>query len=199
MSNNTEKSHSKNFNILIGGMPRSGKTTLAHTISKEFGLSHISQSSLHPAFKKFFPDLQIHSDGPSYDHIAHHSAPFYFEQCNWYARHNMRFIGDGYYFRPSHILSMNFHHGVIAIFMGYAQTDINYAFEKIRSQEKSYDWTKNCSDQELRSDLVRFRESSLQLKELAEENCFMYFDLNNDWDKGRYAAYEYLRQKCIDS
>jgi hypothetical protein len=182
-------------NMFIGGFPRAGKTTLAKRLSQALKITHVSQSSLHPAFIKCFPDLQIHSDNPSYDYVADNSAPFFIEQCHWYDKHNLGFVGDGYYFRPQHLEGHTFEAGHIVVFLGYAETNVEYATKLIRSQERSFDWTKKLDDKTLTNDFNRFKDASLGLKKLCEEKRYEYIEPGNNWEEVREETFTTLLKR----
>jgi uridine kinase len=184
-------------NILIGGMPRCGKTTMASNLVKRFNnlnlnFNHVCQSSLHRPFKILYPELQIHSDGPTYSHVADQSAPFFFQQCEWYATHGTNFVGDGYFFRPEHLLKHTFTGGLKAVFLGYKTTDPDYAANLIRSQEREFDWTKSFTFEQLKSDLSRFKEASISLELSCQELGYPYYELGNSWPEVREKVFNDL-------
>ncbi len=65
-----------NNNLIIAGVPRAGKSTIANTLSKEFGYQHVSMDSINAGFENAFPELGIntHSDLPSIELLRHISA-----------------------------------------------------------------------------------------------------------------------------
>lgn len=46
-------------NLIIAGVPRAGKSTLSHMLSRKFGYQHVSMDSINAGFEKVFPELGI--------------------------------------------------------------------------------------------------------------------------------------------
>jgi hypothetical protein len=68
-------------NIIIAGVPRAGKSTVSHMLSRKFGYQHISMDSIIAGFERVFPELGINTyvDMPSEDilrNISGKIAPF---------------------------------------------------------------------------------------------------------------------------
>jgi hypothetical protein len=49
----------KKNNIIIAGVPRAGKSTISHMISRKYGYQHISMDSIIAGFERVFPELGI--------------------------------------------------------------------------------------------------------------------------------------------
>ena len=48
-------------NIIIAGVPRAGKSTIAHQLSKQYGYQHISMDSIIAGFEKCFPETGVNT------------------------------------------------------------------------------------------------------------------------------------------
>ena len=48
-------------NMIIAGVPRSGKSTVAHLLSKRYGYQHISMDSIIAGFEKCFPETGVNT------------------------------------------------------------------------------------------------------------------------------------------
>ena len=46
-------------NIIIAGVPRAGKSTIAHMLSKKYGYQHVSMDSIIAGFEKCFPETGV--------------------------------------------------------------------------------------------------------------------------------------------
>jgi len=55
-------------NLIISGVPRAGKSTIANKISKKFGYQQICMDSIIAGFEQNFPELGINSEADM-DHI----------------------------------------------------------------------------------------------------------------------------------
>lgn len=51
----------KNNNIIIAGVPRAGKSTLSHMLSKEYGYQYISMDTIIAGFEKCFPETGVNT------------------------------------------------------------------------------------------------------------------------------------------
>ena len=47
--------------VIIAGVPRAGKSTISHLISKTYGYQHISMDAIIAGFERCFPDLGINT------------------------------------------------------------------------------------------------------------------------------------------
>ena len=48
-------------NIIIAGVPRAGKSTVSHLLSKKYGYQHISMDSIIAGFEKCFPETGVNT------------------------------------------------------------------------------------------------------------------------------------------
>ena len=48
-------------NIIIAGVPRAGKSTVSHLLSKKYGFQHISMDSIIAGFEKCFPETGVNT------------------------------------------------------------------------------------------------------------------------------------------
>ena len=48
-------------NIIIAGVPRAGKSTVSHLLSKQYGYQHISMDSIIAGFEKCFPETGVNT------------------------------------------------------------------------------------------------------------------------------------------
>ena len=48
-------------NIIIAGVPRAGKSTISHLLSKRYGYQHISMDSIIAGFEKCFPETGVNT------------------------------------------------------------------------------------------------------------------------------------------
>ena len=48
-------------NIIIAGVPRAGKSTVSHLLSKRYGYQHISMDSIIAGFEKCFPETGVNT------------------------------------------------------------------------------------------------------------------------------------------
>ena len=56
-------------NIIIAGVPRAGKSTIAHRLSRKFGFQHVSMDSINAGFERCFPQLGINTSATDISNI----------------------------------------------------------------------------------------------------------------------------------
>ena len=85
--------------IIICGVPRAGKSTLANALNKELGFSRIPTDPLVTAFERVYPELGI----KHYQNMLHTGevfAPFanaFLETLPWMGKN---FVVEGCHFNP---------------------------------------------------------------------------------------------------
>ena len=48
-------------NLIISGVPRAGKSTVAHQLSARFGYQHISMDTIIAGFERCFPETGLNT------------------------------------------------------------------------------------------------------------------------------------------
>ena len=48
-------------NLIIAGVPRAGKSTVSHMLSKKYGYQHVSMDSIIAGFEKCFPETGVNT------------------------------------------------------------------------------------------------------------------------------------------
>lgn len=179
-------------NIIISGVPRVGKTTLATTFSKEKNVFYLSQSCNHVALKRLSSSYDVHGGNLNYAKACEMSSSFLFNQIEWYSKFNFEYIAEGYYIRPSDVANFEFKNKPNVLFLGYADVDLDYGYNQIRKTEKETDWTVKLNESQLRSEIEKFAKTSLKIREECAQYRMKYIDLGNDWDKKREEVLKYL-------
>lgn len=180
--------------IIVGGAPRSGKTTVARELSEELKLSRISIDSIVHAFEKTQPEAKIRHLGEDDWGVCDRVAPFLVEQTRWHIQHGIPVIVDGYHLKPETISSNWEDFSFRAVFMGYPNSSGGEQLKTIRGNEKSGDWTLEISDSELLKLLDRFVESSRQFQRMCLQAELPFIDVGCDIESGVQRAKEILKE-----
>jgi chloramphenicol 3-O-phosphotransferase len=157
-------------NILLFGSSRSGKTTLAKRLQKEFGLNIVSWDILIHAFAWAFPQLEINFNGifeqPSENQTSKNITPFVAHYLCELARHakyktGSNFVSDMSFFdfdegvslmekRLRDMGGLKLHDEFLFIHLDNNRTS-DEMFREIRQYDTEEDWTFGLSDAQLQN------------------------------------------------
>ncbi len=164
-------------NIIISGVPRAGKSTISHIISKKFGYQHVSMDSINAGFEKVFPELGIDTSAnmPSLDKLHHISgkiAPFIkaMMESGEYDEFEPGMVLDVYQLLPEDY--MKYLHGRNCEIFYFITSDMTpeERFSILKTYDTEKDYTFYKSEDELRKGCVELVEESKFIK----EQCIKY-------------------------
>lgn len=170
-------------NIIISGVPRAGKSTISHILSKEYGFQHVSMDSIIAGFEKCFPDTGVNtyqglSSLDTLRVISSKMAPFV-----------RAMLDSGEYdeFAPGMVLDMyqllpedydKYIRGTNCEIVYFITSDVTpeerFQIQKKYDTEKDYTFYK--SDEELREGAEYIVEQSLLMKKQCEEYGLPYYE-----------------------
>jgi len=170
-------------NIIIAGVPRAGKSTIAHMLSKKYGYQHVSMDSIIAGFEKCFPETGVNtyqglSSMDTLKVISGKMAPFV-----------RAMMGSGEYdeFEPGMVLDMyqllpedydRYIRGANCEIFYFLTSDVTpeerFAIQKKYDTEKDYTFYK--PDEELREGAVYIVEQSILMKEQCEKYGLPYYE-----------------------
>ena len=170
-------------NIIISGVPRAGKSTISHILSKEYGYQHVSMDSIIAGFEKCFPDTGVStyqglSSLDTLRVISSKMAPFV-----------RAMLDSGEYdeFAPGMVLDMyqllpedyeKYIRGANCEIVYFITSDVTpeerFLIQKKYDTEKDYTFYK--SDEELREGAEYIVEQSLLMKNQCEKYGFTYYE-----------------------
>ena len=170
-------------NIIISGVPRAGKSTISHILSKEYGYQHVSMDSIIAGFEKCFPDTGVStyqglSSLDTLRVISSKMAPFV-----------RAMLDSGEYdeFTPGMVLDMyqllpedyeKYIRGANCEIVYFITSDVTpeerFLIQKKYDTEKDYTFYK--SDEELREGAEYIVEQSLLMKNQCEKYGFTYYE-----------------------
>lgn len=174
--------HMKN-NMIIAGVPRAGKSTISHILSKEYGFQHVSMDSIIAGFEKCFPDTGVNtyqglSSLDTLRVISSKMAPFV-----------RAMLDSGEYdeFAPGMVLDMyqllpedyeKYIRGSNCEIVYFITSDVmpeeRFLIQKKYDTEKDYTFYK--SDEELREGAEYIVEQSLLMKNQCEKYGLPYYE-----------------------
>lgn len=159
-------------NILIVGVGRSGKTSLAKKITKEKGYSLISIDDLVSGLEAY-PELEIHHDGDA-SITAKNLAPFLIKFLTELSEGNTFYDGIYSVIEGTHIdfeqimpflRSEKYRDKYKIIGLTYNHISANQLYENMKKYDTEDDWTYWCDDEELLGNARYFIERNIYFNE----------------------------------
>ena len=170
-------------NIIIAGVPRAGKSTISHLLSKRYGYQHISMDSIIAGFEKCFPETGVNtyqglSSLETLRVISSKMAPFV---------RAMLESGEYDEFEPGMVLDMyqllpedydKYIRGANCEIAYFITSDVSpeerFLIQKKYDTEKDYTFYK--SDDELREGAEYIVEQSIMMKEQCKRYGLPYYE-----------------------
>lgn len=159
----------ENKNIFIGGVAKSGKSTLAkRIIENNSNYNHIPLDYFASSFKHNFPEIGINSNVVIDKKSSETLALFISRVIDIMNSVNDElFIIDSAHILPEDIIKYLDKEKWKIVYVGYPNISADDKFNQIRKYEKKSDWTHNRTDDELHDIL----EKTIQLSKTIEKTC----------------------------
>ena len=168
-------------NLIIAGVPRSGKTILAKKLAATSNLSHISGDALIHAFEDTYPNLEISHDASDYKTLCSNFKPFLFRFLDSLYHFQIPYILDTFYITSQDIAELQIRHAAHAVVLGYPNCTVPQKLAEIRANEKTYDWTGLFDDNSISQDLERFILASKRLQTESATHAIEFVDVSQSW------------------
>ena len=177
-------------NIIIAGVPRAGKSTVSHLLSKQFGYQHISMDSIIAGFEKCFPQTGVNtyqglSSLETLRVISGKMAPFVraMLDSSEYDEFEPGMVLDMYQLLPEdydkYIRGANCE---IAYFItSDVSPEERFLIQKKYDTEKDYSFYK--SDEELREGAECIVEQSIIMRKQCEQLGLKYYETATEREK----------------
>ena len=147
-------------NILLAGVPRSGKTILARKISQTLSLSHLPLDPIVTSFEAHFPQHGIVHHNLKLEAICSNFLPFLTTLLTEMNQEGTYFCADSYHVLPDGALKLKDSLEVRTIFLGYPSISADQKLKQIIECAEEGDWTRGLPVEHLRSLVERFIEES---------------------------------------
>ena len=177
-------------NIIIAGVPRAGKSTVSHLLSKKYGYQHISMDSIIAGFEKCFLETGVNtyqglSSLETLRVISGKMAPFVraMLDSSEYDEFEPGMVLDMYQLLPEdydrHIRGANCE---IAYFItSDVSPEERFLIQKKYDTEKDYSFYK--SDEELREGAECIVEQSIIMRKQCEQLGLKYYETATEREK----------------
>jgi hypothetical protein len=173
-------------NIIISGVPRAGKTTLAHMLSLR-GFHHIAMDSIIAGFEACFPNLGINtyqnlSSLETLEVISGKIAPFInaMFESNQYSSFEHGMVIDIYQLLPSDYTRYINPENCDAYWLGTADVTPDERLAIQRKYDTAQDYSFYKTDEELLEGCVYQVEQSKLFRKQCKESGYRFFDTAYD-------------------
>ena len=176
-------------NIIIAGVPRAGKSTVSHLLSKKYGYQHISMDSIIAGFEKCFPETGVNtyqglSSLETLRVISGKMAPFVraMLDSSEYDEFEPGMVLDMYQLLPEdydkYVRGANCE--IVYFITSNVSPEERFLIQKKYDTEKDYTFYK--SDDELREGAEYIVEQSIMMKEQCRRYGLPYYETSKQRD-----------------
>ena len=177
-------------NIIIAGVPRAGKSTVSHLLSKKYGYQHISMDSIIAGFEKCFPETGVNtyqglSSLETLRVISGKMAPFVraMLDSSEYDEFEPGMVLDMYQLLPEdydkYIRGANCE--IVYFITSDVSPEERFLIQKKYDTEKDYSFYK--SDEELREGAECIVEQSIIMRKQCEQLGLKYYETATEREK----------------
>ena len=174
-------------NIIVAGVPRTGKSTVSHLLATKYGYQHVSMDSIIAGFEKCFPETGVStycglSSMDTLRMISGKMAPFVraMLESGEYDEHEPGMVLDMYQLLPEdydkYIRGANC--DIVYFITSDVTPEERFQIQKKYDTEKDYTFYK--PDEELREGAEYIVEQSILMKAQCEKLGLPYYETARD-------------------
>jgi len=169
--------------FIIGGVSRSGKSTIARLLSEKYNVPYFPMDILMSSLIEIDNPLLINYKADS-DIIASQMWSFTKSVLTNLFSYNSHFILEGIAFWPGLMTELNFIHNIQICFLGMIDIKTGAKITQLRSDINSPNsWQTEFKDEELVMHINRIKNISMKLKNECELYNFEYMESGNNLDE----------------
>ena len=171
-------------NVFIGGVSRSGKSTLSQMLYHKLGYSVFELDTIVHSFTKIFPELGI-SEKHKED-LDKNFAPFAYEVlkcCDKDRKYGkIKVAINGFQLSPETIARFSEVDNMIVIYLGMSNVTKEQLLANMRATQEEGDWILKYTDEQMLKTCQKLIDRSLIIKEQCKKYGFLYYDTSVDRD-----------------
>lgn len=173
--------------IIIAGVPRSGKSTLSQTISKDFGYQHISMDAVIAGIERTFPETGVDSDAKSdlWGNIQYISSKMSRFICAMvdsgeYNECDYGMVIDIFQLLPQHYMQYIDRSVCDIYYLGTSDVTSDERYEILKRYDTPKDYTYYNAEEENRKACADIVTISKHFKQLCRTYDLPYFDTSHN-------------------
>lgn len=177
-------------NIIIAGVPRAGKSTVSHMLSKKFGYQHVSMDSIIAGFEKCFPETGVStycglSSMDTLKLISSKMTPFVRAMLDSaeYDEFEPGMVLDMYQLLPEDYDKYLRDANCEIVYLLTSDVTPQERFEIQKKYDTPKDYTFYKSDEELIEGAHYIVEQSILMKEQCEKHGLTYYETAHEREK----------------
>jgi len=182
--------------ILVAGVSRSGKTTLAKKLCSQIEMSYFPLDSIISTLENLHPEMGIkHLD----DNLVFSKklAVFISEFTKHLEYEDLNLIIDSYQLFPVDYVEVLSERGLPIFYLGYPHLSVEEKLSDIRKHQRQQDWTYLVDDCEMIPILSQFIHESKIMCHQCREHKIPFFDTGADYLKAIDQAFLYIRRRIL--
>ncbi len=179
--------------IIIAGVSRAGKSTLAKRIARNYQMTYIPFDCIVSTLENLYPQIEIaHRDENT--EMSKNIAVFIKEFIKHLEYEDINYVLDLYQVFPDDLMGTDCMDTHVVAYIGYPTLSTTEKLKHVRKHARDKDWTKRVCDKEMEEILSMFiAESRLMQKQCAKNNI-AFFDTGIGFENVLYDAYNYITQ-----
>lgn len=166
-------------NVFIGGVARSGKSTLSKRLQKEGDYNHIPLDYFTASIKEHYPDTKITSKVVIDPTSSKNLALLLSNVIEVMNHQDEKFIIDSAHIYPEDIIPYLDKEKWDIYYLGYPNIHAEDKLRMIRMHDNKYDWTHKKTDEELMDILNHLIQISKKLKSDCERLGITFIDTSD--------------------
>ena len=166
--------------IFIGGVAKSGKSTLAEKLCQNKNYNHIPLDYFASSLKHNFPETKITSNVIINEESSKNLSLLLSRVINIMNDKEEPFIIDSAHILPKHIMEYMDLNKWDIYFIGYPNITKEDKFNILRKYDKETDWTRKRTDEELLNTLDKLVTLSKQIEQECLELNIPFIDTSKD-------------------
>lgn len=166
--------------IFIGGVAKSGKSTLAEKLCQNKNYNHIPLDYFASSLKHNFPETKITSNVIINEESSKNLSLLLSRVINIMNDKEEPFIIDSAHILPKHIMEYMDLNKWDIYFVGYPNITKEDKFNILRKYDKETDWTRKRTDEELLNTIDKLITLSKQIEQECLELNIPFIDTSKD-------------------
>lgn len=180
--------------ILIAGVSRSGKTTLAHKLCRRFGMSYFPLDPIVSTLENLYPDMGIQHLDDNLE-FSKQLAVFIAEFKRHLEYEDLDMVVDTYQLFPDDYVEVLLERAFPIVYLGYPHILAEDKLLDIRKYQRKKDWTQDVDDHQMIPILIQYIAESKVMQSQCLDHRLPFFDTGTDFLEAQEGAFLYLKRE----